>query len=215
MQNLSKAYISSMCELKSMSNEMVALGRVTDVTGEYIEIGCHTGTLPIVHANSLVKLQVYNDKNGFKLLMGLVYLSTQEMMRIIHPKVIVSTDRRKFFRVSIQLPAKVAAATPATSQTSYRLQWKPALLLNISLNGVYFTSKQVFIEDQQVAVQMHLHPDQTEMLHCRILNVEQLENDEWGYGCQFLSCTPYQSDMICNFIFEEQRRAIQQAKQDE
>lgn len=100
-------YVSSICEIKTMDNNLIATGIIDEITGEYIEIGIKSGKISATHFATEVKINVFNSRLGFRVLVGNVYTSSMDFIRVIDVNNILDYERRHFFRVDLDLKANV------------------------------------------------------------------------------------------------------------
>lgn len=100
-------YVSSICEIKTMNNNLVATGMVTEITEEYIEISIKSGVMTKIRYGSEVKINVFNSRLGFRVLVGSVYTSSRDFVTIMDIASILDYERRHFFRVDIDLKAEI------------------------------------------------------------------------------------------------------------
>ena len=63
--------------------------------------------LQIVDYGTSIKVNVFNGKNGFRVLVGNVYTSTKSDMSVDNVINLVDKERRNFFRVDMEISAKV------------------------------------------------------------------------------------------------------------
>mgnify|MGYP000892613451 CR=1 FL=1 len=102
-------YIASVCEIKTLANELVATGTIQEITPEYIEVSDKTGFMSITPYGIPVKMNVFNSKNGFRVLAGKVYTSNPKFLRIVDVITLLDCERRHFFRVEVNMIAQILA----------------------------------------------------------------------------------------------------------
>lgn len=100
-------YVSSICEIKTMDNNLVATGMVSVISDEYMEISIKSCIRSIIRYGSEVKINIFNSKYGFRVLVGNVYTSSSEFVRLIDITSILDYERRHFFRVDLDMKADV------------------------------------------------------------------------------------------------------------
>jgi hypothetical protein len=89
-----------------MDNVLILSGHIGKITEESIEVTAENGALPIVHCNTTVKICIFNNALGFRVLVGQVYLSTNDFIRITDAKNATDYEKRNFFRVRVAIPSK-------------------------------------------------------------------------------------------------------------
>jgi hypothetical protein len=100
-------YITSVCEIKTMENELISTGTIAEISAEFIKIGKKVDPLVRVKTGKRVKINVFNTKKGFRVMLGTVYTSAQDFMKIVEIVELADHDRRQFFRVNLELTAYV------------------------------------------------------------------------------------------------------------
>ena len=79
---IQKEYEGSVCEIKSMDNELIAIGRIKEVNSKNIKVNNSKKELQIVDYGTPIKINVFNAKVGFRVLVGSIYTSTRKEMCI-------------------------------------------------------------------------------------------------------------------------------------
>lgn len=115
MQTLPIEYLGSVCEVKTIDNEMVAAGTIRAVTPEFIDVVDRSGSTPSAPYGMDVKISVFNSRQGFRVMVGKVYTSSMQFVRISDVKSVLDYERRHFFRVETRMfgyiiPARVGNA---------------------------------------------------------------------------------------------------------
>lgn len=88
--------------------------------------------------------------------------------------------------------------------------------VNLSVNGMYLRSRQVYPENAQVTVQITLHEEQiaaeSRVVHCH--PDEDGHPGMWGIGLQFLATSPGAGEIIRRFIHDEVTHGMDPATED-
>lgn len=100
-------YISSICEVKTIDNVLIATGMVDEITDEYIEVAVKSGKMSTIRFGEEVKINLFNSKHGFRVLAGKVYTSSLQFIRIVEVISILDYERRHFFRVDIDMKSNI------------------------------------------------------------------------------------------------------------
>ena len=82
MVELPDSYVGSSCVVKTKNNDLLTMGTLHRVKEKYIDISSSRNELPEIPYNLLVKVEIYNTRIGFRVLIGRVYISTKQMARI-------------------------------------------------------------------------------------------------------------------------------------
>lgn len=205
---ITKEYEGSVCEIKSMENALIATGRIKEVAPKYIKIGNKNRDLQIVDYGTLIKINVFNTKLGFRVLVGNVYTSKKGEMSIVSVVSLVDHERRNFFRVDMDLEAKaVFNKTPSDrvpSEVSVRIK-------DMSLSGLRFESTKQFALDTLVLVEVSLTRQRMSSLQCRVVRrIEVGDTEKPQYGCELIydDSNRDDTDTLCSFLFQKQREFL-------
>lgn len=220
MQPLKKTYEMSVCEVKTMSNELLIAGYISKVTDEYLQISSNKGDiLPLIPYNNSLKISIYNTKQGFKILAGTCYLSTDTMLRVVNVDNLQDFERRSFFRVNTQLGATIYYVKNDDVTGNQETHEIKVNVENLSLSGLLFTpidEKYVFNMKDVIVADLMLPSGRASTVKttfsCRICRIEQMPGKEKKYGCEFFNFSEKQSDNLCAFIFEAQREMLKKRK---
>ncbi len=205
---ISNEYAESVCEIKTMNNTMIAIGKVKGVTEKYIKIYSNKNELRILSFGEEVKVNIFNTKLGFKVIMGYVYTSTRGEMSLINSCVIADKEKRRFFRVDMDIDAKIIYRKRGPSQEV------DVKILDMSLSGIRFKSEHEFKVGTIVSAVINLNSDskgkpKNYTLPCKIIRT--IESDDANfvqYGCEFTENNGDSSDELCSFLFKKQREYL-------
>lgn len=205
-----KEYAESVCEVKTMNNTMIAIGKIKDVTEKYVRIYSNKNELRILSFGEELKVNIFNTKLGFKVIVGFVYTSTKGELSLINSSVIADKEKRKFFRVDMDIDAKIIFRKRGPSQEI------DVKILDMSLSGLRFKSNHKFEKDTIVSAVLDLSIDgkgkrKNHTFPCKIVRVINDENDkdnEIQYGCEFTGDHDESSDALCSFLFKKQREFL-------
>lgn len=215
MPVLSKDYEMSVCEVKTMDNDLLMSGYVGKITDEYLQLACYKEKLPLLKFELPVKISIHNAKRGFKVVAGVVYISTDEVLRIVNVESLQDFERRAFFRVMVNMQARLMQLPDEFDDIAVdQIEEIPVAIENLSLSGLLFypidETKQFFIGDRYM-IELPL-PVGTLNFNIRIRRYEEREGKPKKYGCEFYNYTQKQSDRLCNYIFEIERELIRKRK---
>ncbi len=218
MLPLPTEYIASVCEIKTLENELVATGTIQNITQEYIEVSDKTGFMPIAPYGIPVKMNVFNSKNGFRVLAGKVYTSTLKSIRIVDVITLLDCERRHFFRVEVHMIAQVYLLknqTKSTSQEDANNQSeknsKPkvirAVIHNLSLGGTLFTCSENLETGDGISIKLKVGRKSI-VLNGIVRRTKETEKGNLLYGCEFSDVTESAANALCAYIFQCQREQI-------
>ena len=206
---ISKEYVNSVCEIKSMSNILVAVGRIMEVTEKYIRISSGKNELRVLNFHEEIKVNIFNATLGFKVIVGEVFTSTPGELAISDVSMLTDRERRNFFRVDMQLDASVLYKRRGP------IHELPAKVLDMSLSGLRFSADHEFLVDDVVSIALDLKTTKTARskpctLPCRIVRIiENTDHGEFQYGCEFMGTRDDSTeDALCSFLFVKQREFL-------
>ena len=214
MLPLSENYLLSPCEVKSLENIPILTGYLSKIREDGIQISGKTDELPILHCDTTVKISIFNSKLGFLVLMGRVYLSTPEIVRIVDVQSETDFEKRNFFRVRVDMAARAhlmrndrGVGPQGDVSFTVRVQ-------DLSLSGMFFLCGRPLDVEDQIVADLKL-TDTVVSLPCRIvrkIKTEQAGTE--GFGCEFLDSSGRQYDLLCKYLFDRQREQLRRIKQN-
>ena len=207
MLPLPKPYLRSPCEVKAMDNKPILMGHVSKIEENEIQISNQSDLLPVVHCNTTVKVCIFNSPLGFRSLVGKVYLSTDECIRISDVQSEADYEKRNFFRVRVELKGE-AFLQNREGKAAKNGSTIPIQAKDLSLSGLFFTTPGKLNIDDRLSVKLNLC-NSVVSLDCKVVRkrvVEQTQED--GYGCEFLDNAGPKGDILCKYLFDCQREQI-------
>ena len=211
MLPLSEQYLRSPCEIKSLSNEVILTGVLNDISDGCLQITNAPEKLPIIHCNTAVKLNIYNNSLGFRVLVGSVYLSTSEFIRIVDVQTASDFEKRDFFRVKVNLPSS-AYLVHDDVQENTPVELFPITISDLSLGGLSFETDQELQIDDHLVINLNIESQNMALL-CKTRRSIPSQDSNTGYGCEFIDNSGRQFDLLCRYIFDCQRQQIQEMRQ--
>ena len=201
-------YEGSVCEIKTMHNELVATGTISIISQKYIIMTSKHKDFPLVDYGSLIKVNVFNTRQGFRVMVGNVYTSTSAELSIVSIVSLVDHERRNFFRVDLELPANMKARAEDKSEQEYTITIK-----DMSLSGLRFQTKDRFAEGTPIKVELNLSRRKLFELDYRIVRlISEDIHHNIQYGCELVSAEADATDYLCSFLFQKQREFLNQRK---
>ena len=201
MSALPESYVSSICEVKTTENELVATGSIKAVTAEYIENRNKAIAKARIGYGARVKVNVFNHKEGFRVLEGTVYLATSQFLRLIETVAVTNEERRQYFRVDTQLHASVqrAAGKPMRFDVNVR---------DLSLGGAQISSDVELAMGEMLFLCIKLGKLNSMLRStvCRQLSSD--ENGKMRFGLEFTGISEVQSSALSAFVMQIQREQI-------
>ncbi|MGN0612703.1 MAG: PilZ domain-containing protein [Porcipelethomonas sp.] len=205
---ISKEYTESVCEIKTMDNVLMAIGKIKDVTEKYVKIYSRKKELRVMNFGEILKINIFNTEMGFKVIVGNVYTSTKGELSIMNVSVLTDRERRNFFRVDMELDARVIFRNRGPSME------EDIKVLDMSLSGLRFKSQREFAPGSIVSIVLQLTPNsggrgKEHTFPCKIVRVIDNKNErDYQYGCEFTGNHDDASDALCSFLFKKQREFL-------
>lgn len=200
---ISSSYINSICEVKTIKNERIAKGTITEINDEYLEV-TYRDEIHLLTPDTKVKISIMNEKLGFKVVVGKVYVGTNNFVRIIEVITLMDFEKRDFFRVDISEKALIYKEEVSAFEVNFTsIPSTDILISNISLCGAFFICKEQLNLEDNIYLLLELSKGK-EVFPCAIKRISQNEDKTYGYGCQFIDQTQQQSDELYKYIFDKQ-----------
>lgn len=202
---IQKEYEGSVCEIKTMDNELIAIGRIKEVSSEYIKICNSKKELQVVDYSTPIKVNIFNSKIGFRVLVGSIYTSTRKEMCVDSIYNLVDKERRNFFRVDMELPAK--AVFKKISEDKYSTEID-ITIMDMSLSGLKFKTDYDFGINKTISVELNLNKKINSNFQCQIIRLIDFKDGIYKYGCEFVYSKTEDADLLCSFLFQKQREFL-------
>jgi hypothetical protein len=220
---ISKRYQGSICEVKSLNNETLASGCISEISDQYIKISNSKDIINILRYNTRVKLCVHNVRLGMKVLVGSVYLSTAQFMLVADVSTLSDFEKRGFFRMRVSITGKIVLAG---RENDPRDAWDVDIC-DMSLGGLLLCSKHAFDVGDKFFIDFDLPGGPLHLLCCVRRVIQETGNDSeekdegeagkknttyYKYGCQLMNCTDKEEDLLWKYILRLQREEILKQK---
>lgn len=213
MLPIAEEYESSLTEVKSMENDLLATGYIHRITSDYIELVNPDEQMYLIPYDTRVKLSIFNSKLGFQILAGKVYLSTAKLLRIVEISSLGGYEKRTYFRLNVNMPAMMCPFSEQAEEGDSEAQPEPISITveNISLGGLSFRSDKYLQVGDKVIVDLEL-PTGPMSFHCEIRRANMRSDAPHSYGCRFFDCDDKQIDVLYKFIFQKQIAMLRKRK---
>lgn len=202
---IQKEYEGSVCEIKSMDNELIAIGRIKEVTTDNIKVTNSKKELKVVDYHTPIKINVFNAKVGFRVLVGSVYTSTRKEMCIDSIYNLVEKERRNFFRVDMHIKNKIVYKK---SYEDDEIKEIDAVILDMSLSGMKIRTESELEVGSTFSVGLELSGRKESVFHCRILRKFDTKGVYNYYGSEFIYSKTEDADLLCSYLFKKQREFL-------
>lgn len=214
MKDILEKYVGSACEVKTLENDMLFLGRVRNVVQGLslsLDIVSSDGSLLIGSRYGMpVKLSIYKNSSNMLIVGGKVYMANADFWRISNISQYQNYERRGFFRVQANTDGFVSQETAGNDGA----EEYSAHVINISLSGILFSCNNRFSENQIINLSaVRLGEDKWPFsFRCTVKRSDEESPMGFLHRCQFLDMAQRESDRLCKAIFSMQREAIRRRK---
>ena len=209
-----KQYEGSVCEVKTLKDAFLTSGLIEKIEDNTMEISDAPGPMPIIPYKTPVKIAMYNAVHGFKMMAGQVYISNKEHLKIVDVLDFLDYERRQFFRVDIDASAELLIKTEIDSdedEEKIHIEKLPVRMRNISLCGLMFETTRTFKKGDKLQVIMPLFKSSTEELSVVVQRFFERDGKNY-YGAEILDLDNRIEQLLCAYLFEQQRLQIQKHK---
>ncbi len=209
MLALPQEYTGAMCELKSMDDFSVGVGRLIEIDHDAIGIAALEGErIPLLQYRRRMKMLVRKG-DLFSIMVGMVYLSTNTFVRFEEVVAFEASEQRNAFRVRTQLEAALyevekepkEGQEPQMAQEAKRI---PVEVMDLSLTGTRLLSEVELKKGVDYQLEFRLMQSSLSFL-IRVQREVANKAHRRQYGCSFVEMNDKQSDILCNKLFELQR----------
>ena len=213
MNPIDERYIGNTCELRSFANELIGIGVIREVGEDYITIGARDSELRLFNTFQKIKLNIFNSKVGFTVIICEVLASTRKMLRVVSPIKIVDHERRQGFRVSVDLHARISVSKDKLMRgesEDLQVVW----IKDMSICGLKIHSDKKYILGQVVWLTFDLD-DRTKLtVKAQFVRGTEVdgEDDMNEYGIKLLFEKEEDSDKLCSYLFKAQREQSQKIR---
>lgn len=202
-----------------MENIPLFVGYIEKFVEDGIQIASHKDRLPLLQCNTAVKISIMNNALGCKILIGKVYLSTDQFLRVVNVMTAAEYEKRNFFRVRVSLEAKAfltrgGAAAQGSAEPAPPMEGPiPVKINDLSLSGLFLIADCKMKPGDRLVVSLSLYGTDI-LLPCRVVRKTTVDlGTKDGYGCEFLENSGRQFDLLCRYLYDCQREQIQAAKE--
>lgn len=214
MNPIDERYIGNTCELRSFSNELIGIGVIKEVGEDYITIGtARDSELKLFNTFQKIKLNIFNSKVGFTVIICEVLASTRKMLRVVSPIKIVDHERRQGFRVPVDINAHISVSREKLERgesEDLQVVW----IKDMSICGLRIHSDKKYILGQVVWLTFDLDERTKLTVKAQFVRNTTVENDEniQEYGIKLLFDKEEDSDKLCSYLFKAQREQSQKIR---
>lgn len=211
---LTKDYIGTVCEVKTLRNALLTTGRIKTVSEaeQYVEISDEPHDMPLVPYETPLKIGVYHPEQGYRMLVGETYLSNRELLRAVNVIDFVEYERRRYFRLDIDAEATLYVKEFQREGAGKTLK-VPIRVKNLSLCGMRFETDYQIPPGAELEVRMVLSKTGAEDLPVTICRIEKHDNGKSAYGVEIPELDERTEQKLCAYLFQQQQQQIRKSRE--
>ena len=233
MLPVSSDYLGGNVEVRNVSSgALLTAGKIIKIDHEALELAAsRDGFMPLLQYRMPVKLYVTAPKASLErvVLFAVVYLSTENFLRVEDVKTLEDFERRGAFRVMTASPGKLYPLLNERQREQYEVrirsmypkeadqllaqQYLNVRVMDVSLTGVRIASRLPLSALERYRVEFT--PLEQEMsFNLRLQRLIHMPDGAEHYGCSFYDTAQYQIDALLRDLFQIQRleRSRQQTR---
>lgn len=226
MANSLTDLMGALCEIRDMDNDLLMVGKIDKIEEHYVQVTDKNSQSLRVEYGTPIKAQIYSVSDDFAFIEGTAYLCDENFLRISDIDFIATEERRNFFRIDVNEPVNACGSASKDIADRLYIPWKEAYVGNISLSGILLHTKEDLEVGSYVMVQLpQLKNKKNKGYVYHIIRKEEKkkvrksQNDKdkdvrfFSYGCELVNdATNRNTDELCSYIFERQRKIMGKMK---
>ena len=203
---IDERYLGNVCEIRSFANDLIGIGVIREVGEDFITIGARDSELRLFNTFQKIKLNIFNSKVGFTVIICEVLASTRKMLRVVSPIKIVDHERRQGFRVAVDLNAKISVSREKLERGDYE-SLQVVWIKDMSICGLRIHSDKKYILGQVVWLMFDLDERTKLTVKAQFVRDNDIEGNDGmrEYGIKLLFDKEEDSDKLCSYLFKAQR----------
>lgn len=203
----SQRNLLKICEILAMNGDIVATGRISKITDGKIEITNNVGEMALLNSGMKIKFLVHSGEPSGEIFIASVLKSTSSELVLSNVELLSTLEKREYFRVSVNMHTK-GYIDDGSGELEERKSFK-IKVRDLSLRGALIRTCAELENDQKIFIVLPL--PKAEIFKCK---VKRKIDDHKCLGCglEFERYSGRQEDLLCQYIFEQQRKMLSRAK---
>lgn len=218
MTVLTNEYKDSIFEIRTLrENDLLTTARLSSFEKDSAEFVHPMGDkMPLLHYNTPVKIVAFNPQQGFHMLAGTVFISTDSFLQIRSLKILQDRDRREYFRINLHAEAEayIVGQNNDVETEQDNITSIPVIVEDISLSGIQLACESTLEKGLILIVEVQIF-DKNMMFHCQVMRLAKEDPPIHYYGCSFLDHTDQEIDALCYELFHLQRIELRKRRKEE
>ncbi len=204
---LSQQNLYKICKILTTDGDIIATGRISKIEENSVKISNKAGEMPVLDSNTIIKFLVHKDEEDDEVFVALVNSSTEHSVSLKNIELLTNIEKRECFRVSVSMATKCYPDNGSgglDESKAFKVKVR-----DLSLRGTLIITGEDLEENDKIYIVLPL--SKTEIFKLTVKRkITYL--DSVGYGCEFDKYGYTQEDVLCQFVFEEQRKLISKTK---
>lgn len=200
---LDQTYLNTVCELRTLENELLTKGKIIKVDSTFIEFSNDFGVDTITRYEKNVKVNIHHPINGLYVIEGVLYLPTMQFFRVVEFKTLSMKDQRNFFRVSTHLVATCSIVAKSGSV----VRTYECTINDISLGGVFVKTDATLPVKQTVLIAFAVNGHRIEVSGT-VVRTRSIGYPQIGYGIMFENLSNKDANVVCQYLFSKQKEIL-------
>lgn len=208
MARLDNTYLDAICELKTFDNRILATTKISDINFDYLEVKFLPREYAALDPNTVIKLAITNVHSGYKILVGKVYVGTNELLKLVEVVTLEEFEKRNYYRVGISQATEMFKEYYADSDSpTLQRDYYDIRIADLSLSGLRVISKCNLMLSTEYKVCLDF-VRQTLAAPVRVKRVRKYTDDMFEYGCEFDGMRESHTEMLYKYIHKQQMERI-------
>jgi len=218
MAVLTNEYKDAIFEIRTLrENDLLTTARLSSFEKDSAEfVHPMNDKMPLLHYNTPVKIVAFNPQQGFQMLAGTVFISTDSFLQIRSLKILQDRDRREYFRLNLHAEAEayIIGQGDDVNLEGDNISSFPVIVEDISLSGVQLACESTLDKGLILIVEVQIF-NKNMMFHCKVMRLAKDDPPVHYYGCSFLDHTDQEIDALCYELFHLQRIELRKRRKEE
>lgn len=214
---LPEGYVNSSCVIKTKKNDLLTMGTINKVRDTFIDISDTRNEFPEIAYQMPVKVEIYNSRLGFRVLIGSIYISSKKLIRIIDLKEATNEEHREYFRITVREEVFIYNQSTNLNYRDTDIQEGEAELgltvelVDVSLGGILIKSKMELQTGSSFCIKLpSIGADN--LYKCIVRRQVVFNNADVGVGCEFMDMSVLQEDLLYRFILKSQNTQLKRVR---
>ncbi len=209
---LSENYKKALSEITSMRNELLDYARIDKLEPAAIVFVPFRPKYDLMRLDygMDVKVNVFNNSEGFRALQGTVGISSVSQLRVMNLQVICASDRRQFVRIKTNLRGQVTLLAAGGKALEPPPPPVRVSVSDLSMGGAEIATPIPYAEGSILLLKSEYGGYKLEFV-CMVRRISRKNNDASNYyGCRFEDISVLQEETLHKVLLrlQQERRSL-------